>query len=333
MSDDWPSEIAKGWHPLAELKALRSQPLARRLMGKPIVLFLSDGKPVAMMDRCPHRALPLSAGCVQNGTIACPYHGWRFGPDGKCIEVPGSDVVPDAMAQVLPVIVRAGLVWISLAETPPPFPRLPDIIDDSALDHFSWVVAPTRMRLLDALENMLDASHPHYIHPWFLRAQGRRRAMQVEVNLGPDGAEAIYHENARVEGLMPRLFEGMRTLSIGRYFPPTIGQLEFRTRKGLSVSLTAVLTPVDINLTQPFALFATRKGIAPAWLKRLVLKAFNYPLLRQDQRVLAQQVDVLERIGKVDFAVGPMDLIGPTVWRLANGKAQPVESRTTTLYL
>ena len=132
---------------------------------------------------------------------------------------------------------------------------------------------------------------------------------------------------------MPRLFEGPRTVSIGRYFPPTIGQLEFRTGKGLSVSLTAVLTPVDVNLTQPFALFATRKGIAPAWLKRLVLKGFNYPLLRQDQRVLAQQVDVLESVGKVDFAVGPMDLIGPTVWRLANGKDQPIEHRSTTLYL
>jgi phenylpropionate dioxygenase-like ring-hydroxylating dioxygenase large terminal subunit len=333
MSDDWPIAIAQGWHPLAALDALGKKPLARRLMGTPIVLFRSNGEPVALIDRCPHRALRLSDGCVKAGTIACPYHGWRFGADGKCVEVPGSDDVPDVAARVLPLVMRAGLIWTCLADEPPAFPRLPDLLADPDLDHFRWIVAPTRMRLLDGLENMLDASHPHYVHPWFLRGTGKRRAVQVEVTLGPDGAEAIYHENARAEGIMPWLLEGTRTVSVGRYFPPTIGQLEFRTARGLSVSLTAVFVPEDRDLVRPYALFSTRRGIAPAWLKRWVLKAFNLPLLHQDQRVLEQQIEALADWGQVDFAIGPADLIGPTIWRLANGRPQPVEQRTTTLYL
>lgn len=333
MSEEWPSEIAKGWHPLAELKALGGKPIARRLLGKPVVLFLSNGKPVVMIDRCPHRALPLSDGCVKDGAIACPYHGWRFGADGKCVEVPGSDMIPEATAKTLPVEVRAGLVWTSLSPSPPPFPKLPALLDDDSLDHFCWAVEPTKMRLLDAIENMLDASHPHYVHPWFLRGKHSRREMHVEVTLGPDGAEAVYHENARATGLVPQLLEGKRTVSIGRYFKPNIGQLEFRGAKGLTVSLTAIFAPEDKDLTRPYALFSTRRAVAPAWLKRWVLKAFNYPLLKQDQQVLARQVDVLEQLGEVDFAIGPMDLIGPTVWRLANGREQPVERRTTTLYL
>lgn len=332
MSELWPVAVAQGWHPLAARDALGKKPLARRLMGTPIVLFLSGDQPVAMLDRCPHRALKLSDGCVRGGTIACPYHGWRFGADGRCVEVPGSDAVPEVSARVLPVVVRAGLIWTCLAETPPPFPRLPALLDDPDLDHFRWLVAPSRMRLLDGLENMLDASHPHYVHPWFLRGAARR-AMHVEVSLGPDGGEAIYHEHARADGIMPRLFEGKRTVSIGRYFAPTIGQLEFRTDRGLSVSLTAIFVPEDKDLVRPYALFATRKGLAPAWLKRWVLKAFNLPLLRQDQRVLADQVAALEDWGAVDFAIGPADLLGPTIWRLANGKPQPPEQRTTTLYL
>lgn len=332
VSDEWPVEIARGWHPLAALDALGGKPLARRLMGTPIVLFLSDGKPVVMLDRCPHRALKLSDGCVKAGTIACPYHGWRFGADGKCVEVPGSDQVPDVSARILPVEVRAGLVWTSLAETPPPFPRLPDLLDDEGLDHFRWLVAPSRMRLLDGLENMLDASHPHYVHPWFLRADPRRE-MRVDVTLGPDGAEAVYHEHARATGIVPWLLEGKRTVSIGRYFAPNIGQLEFRTERGLSVSLTAIFVPEDKDLVRPYALFATRKGLAPAWLKRWVIKAFNLPLLRQDQHVLAQQVEALKDWGAIDFAIGPADLIGPTIWRLANGREQQPERRTVTLYL
>ncbi|WP_150531548.1 Rieske 2Fe-2S domain-containing protein, partial [Staphylococcus aureus] len=64
-----------GWHPLAALDVLGSKPIARRLMGTPILLFLSQGKPVAMLDRCPHRALRLSDGYVRGGAIACPDHG------------------------------------------------------------------------------------------------------------------------------------------------------------------------------------------------------------------------------------------------------------------
>ncbi|MBL7373359.1 hypothetical protein INQ23_29005, partial [Escherichia coli] len=83
--------------------------------------------------------------------------------------------------------------------------------------------------------------------------------------------------------------------------------LEFRTERGLSVSLTAIFVPEDKDLVRPYALFTTRKGITPAWLKRWALKVVNLPLLRQDQRVLADQVDALEDWGTVDFAIGPAD--------------------------
>jgi phenylpropionate dioxygenase-like ring-hydroxylating dioxygenase large terminal subunit len=333
MSHDWPKAVANGWHPIMEAKALKDKVVSKTLMGMPIMLYRAKGLPVIMVDKCPHRALPLSKGCVKDDLIACPYHGWRFNAEGECVDVPGSNEIPSAHVRILPLEIRAGLIWTSLAEVPGAFPTLPAILEDQTLDHFCWVVKPTRMRLLDALENMLDASHPHYVHPWFLRSETKRREMRVDVSLGPDGAEAIYYENAKASGLMPQLFEGTRTVSIGRYFPPNVGQLAFETEKGLSVSLTAILTPVDHNLTQPFALFSTRRAIAPAWLKKWVLKGFNYPLLKQDQHMLKHQVDTLEKTGAVEFTVGPMDLIGPTIWRLANQKPQPENKFSKTLYL
>lgn len=333
MSYDWPKAVAAGWHPIMEARALRTKVASRTLMGIPILLYRAKGMPVIMLDKCPHRALPLSKGCVKNDQIGCPYHGWRFDAQGNCVEVPGSEEIPQARVRILPVEIRAGLIWTTLAEVPGPFPTLPNVIDDTRLDHFCWVVKPTRMRLLDALENMLDASHPHYVHPWFLRSKVKRREMRVDVSLGPGGGEAVYHENARAQGLMPRLLEGDRTISIGRYFAPNVGQLVFETKRGLSVSLIAILTPVDHNLTQPFALFSTQRALAPAWLKRCILKGFNYPLLKQDQKILAQQVDVIERTGAVDFTVGPLDVLGPTIWRLANQQPQPEASFSKTFYL
>ncbi|CAN5755845.1 hypothetical protein BH10ACT1_BH10ACT1_13800 [soil metagenome] len=40
------------------------------------------------LDRCPHRRAPLSAGYVADGVLRCRYHGWGFGGDGRCVDVP-----------------------------------------------------------------------------------------------------------------------------------------------------------------------------------------------------------------------------------------------------
>ena len=334
MSENWPKMVAQGWHPVAELRQLGSKPYATRLMGVPLVLFMADGAPALLVDRCPHRSVPLSGGKVCDGVIACPYHGWRFRADGECIEIPGAVEPIAAHAKALPIILRLGLVWTSLADNPPPFPLLPSEPEDKALDHFTWNVAASKMRLLDAIENMLDASHPHFVHPWFLRTAAKRRPVEVDIHIHPGGAEAVYHEDAQAAGFMPRLLEGKRTVAIGRYFAPTIGQLIFRTERGLTVSLTAIFTPEDVNLTRPFAWFSTERRLAPAWLKKLVLKEFNRPLLKQDQRVLADQVRVVDAMGgDVQFKVGPLDMLGPAIWKIANGAEVAEVRERRTVYL
>lgn len=59
-----------------------------------LVLFgrTHDGQAFAMTDICPHRAILLSGGEMvktETGTqVQCPYHGWRFRPDGQCANMP-----------------------------------------------------------------------------------------------------------------------------------------------------------------------------------------------------------------------------------------------------
>jgi phenylpropionate dioxygenase-like ring-hydroxylating dioxygenase large terminal subunit len=73
------------WWPLAtEAELKHDKPLARTLHDQPLVLFRgSDGQPVVMPDRCPHRHAPLSCGRVHHGELACPYHGWQFTAAGQ----------------------------------------------------------------------------------------------------------------------------------------------------------------------------------------------------------------------------------------------------------
>src|SRR5437588_192340 len=45
---------------------------------KLIAVFLHGGRYFAIDDVCPHMGAALSGGYVENGTVTCPCHAWRF---------------------------------------------------------------------------------------------------------------------------------------------------------------------------------------------------------------------------------------------------------------
>ena len=81
---------ADAWFIACTSAELRSEPRAVTIQSKPLVLFRArGGAPTALLDRCPHRNVPLSMGRVRSGEIACAYHGWRFDGAGQCVAVLG----------------------------------------------------------------------------------------------------------------------------------------------------------------------------------------------------------------------------------------------------
>lgn len=70
-----------------ELK--RDKPLSMTIASERVVFFRdASGAPAALIDRCPHRGVALSLGCVSDGEIECPFHGWRFSGDGSNLRTP-----------------------------------------------------------------------------------------------------------------------------------------------------------------------------------------------------------------------------------------------------
>src|SRR5258706_16324950 len=56
------------WFIVAQSRDLGAEPKPTMLMGMPLVLFRDgEGKAGALLDRCPHRNIPLSLGSVQEG--------------------------------------------------------------------------------------------------------------------------------------------------------------------------------------------------------------------------------------------------------------------------
>ena len=46
--------------------------------GQTIAIFKCGGEISAVNNVCPHRGGPLAEGFVQDGRVACPWHGWAF---------------------------------------------------------------------------------------------------------------------------------------------------------------------------------------------------------------------------------------------------------------
>ncbi len=66
-----------------------------------VALFLIEGQYQAIDDLCPHQGASLGAGCVEEGEVFCPWHGWRFRlEDGKWADNPrlGVDVFETRVA-------------------------------------------------------------------------------------------------------------------------------------------------------------------------------------------------------------------------------------------
>ena len=150
-------------------EVLRMRMLRRVLLNEPVVLYRkTDGKPVALQDRCCHRHAPLSKGTLKGDRIECGYHGFTYDDTGKCVRIPGQDTVPDdARVKCYPVVERDHWIWIWMGD--------PDLADDGLIEDFHWMndsqwrSKGELLRLagnyLLLVENLCDLSHLPFVHP------------------------------------------------------------------------------------------------------------------------------------------------------------------------
>lgn len=92
-----------------------------------------DGESHVWHNRCIHRGMRLSYGFVDGNRLACRYHGWRFGGDGKCGYIPAHpDMTPpeDFCVPASPSAETSGLIWTSLGapnDAPPDLSEFPEL--------------------------------------------------------------------------------------------------------------------------------------------------------------------------------------------------------------
>jgi len=186
-----------GWHVVAGFEELARDGdfVTRDLFGTPLLLRNSGGEVHAFLNVCTHRHCMLTHAARGNQPkLRCQYHGWEYCDDGSTARIPDARSFrpmpggPERLRK-FSVHVRGPLVFVSLAENPPPiedlFGPLAEPCDEYPAER--WKLADaweyrfnTNWKL--PVENTIESYHVPFVHPMSLVNYGAEEAMIHEIH-------------------------------------------------------------------------------------------------------------------------------------------------------
>jgi phenylpropionate dioxygenase-like ring-hydroxylating dioxygenase large terminal subunit len=159
--------LANDWHVIAFSKDIKDGELVPiRLLGEDLVAWRHNGKVQLWKDLCIHRGAQLSKGWVVDGTVVCPYHGWRYDCDAKCVLIPAHpDTPPPLKARAFAhrVVERYGFIWGTLGDPQHDVPAFPEW-DNKQFRIFHAGPYPFGANAFRSVENFIDATHFPFVH-------------------------------------------------------------------------------------------------------------------------------------------------------------------------
>jgi phenylpropionate dioxygenase-like ring-hydroxylating dioxygenase large terminal subunit len=310
------------WYVAATSDELQGSVLARTVLDIPLVLFRDEkGKPVALLDRCPHRNVPLSMGQVVGGEVQCAYHGWRFNAVGHCVHIPS--LKGDCSAKSRNVSQFAtreldGFVWVYAT---------PDTVPNVEPYRFALANAPgyTSVRqvvsapatLYSTVENALDVPHTAFLHKGLFRSDSRGITITAVVRRRGDRVEAEYIGEPRPPGIVGKLLSpsGGLVRHFDRFLLPSIAEVEYRIGDENHLLVANAMTPVSAFETRIYALVSFKLRV-PAAVVKAALTPLALRIFMQDAQILRAQTETLQRFGGEQFASTEIDVLGKHIWRL-----------------
>jgi 5,5'-dehydrodivanillate O-demethylase len=161
--------LRRFWHPIALSKSVAAGGAREvRLLGEDLALYRGQsGKAHLIANRCAHRLTGLHTGWVEGEDLRCMYHGWKYAPDGQCVERPAERPGSEKNIRITayPVHEYCGLVFAYLGEGEPPVFDLPRKAGFERPD----VMLFARQEIwpcnwFQHVENSLDAVHVSFAH-------------------------------------------------------------------------------------------------------------------------------------------------------------------------
>lgn len=190
------------WHPVLPANRLPpNKPVGVELLEERVVLARLNGQIVAMQDLCRHFQAQLSLGELRTipehgQCLMCPYHGWSYAADGRCVEIPqlapGRQIPADAVVPRYLAAERYGLIWVCLDENPifdlPVFPLVDDLafMTGPLRTYPAWKASVPRIIMA-----ALDDTHGPWVHEGLVGDRNHPEPPEHEVQR--QGCNLIVH--------------------------------------------------------------------------------------------------------------------------------------------
>lgn len=155
--------------PISHLEEPGGKPRRIRLLGEDLVAFRTLKGTVGLVGAfCAHRLAPLYFGRIEDDGIRCPYHGWKYGTTGACLEMPNVPEEHQFGEKIrhpgYPCAEHGGVIWAYMgrSDTLPALPEfeftmVPDDQRDFRLFHHEC-------NYLQAMEGGIDPTHVMWLH-------------------------------------------------------------------------------------------------------------------------------------------------------------------------
>jgi phenylpropionate dioxygenase-like ring-hydroxylating dioxygenase large terminal subunit len=308
------------WYVACLSEELRDRPLARTVLGTPLVLFRDRaGRAAALLDRCLHRNARLSAGVVLPEGLACAYHGWTYDGGGACVAIPslgprqhgelprvdhdaaGLHCAPAEVGRVesFAVVEQDGLVYVALVDEAatrrPPF-RIP------FRGERGWVVYDMVTRfpngVTNLVENFMDVPHTAFVHRgWFRSSQQRRIPARVQRH---DGQVLVtYQQDQDSLSGLGRLFNprGLPLVHTDHFFVPNVTRVDYRWGQA-GFTITSQCTPIGpadslVYTAISYRLPVDLPGQLVARATKPLVRWYTRQVIQQDVRIMGIQRDGL----------------------------------------
>lgn len=291
------------------------KPIGRTIMGEHLVVFRdADRQPVALADRCLHRAAKLSEGTVADGCVKCPYHGWAYDARGQVVHIPSEGPErcdrPGKKAESFPCLEAHGLVWVWLGEagvapTHEPF-SMPWYQADGWKTYY--MITAFENGVTNLAENFMDVPHTVFVHAdWFRNEKTRQgdaickrteRSVEIEYLHRDDIGFADWALNP----------DRLPMVHTDKFYMPNVTRVDYRWGDARHFVISSQITPVGELSSMVYTAIAFKFGALTPLLEPF-FQWYTRQVIEQDVVIMRNQGENLRRYGEAKFMSTEADLV------------------------
>lgn len=300
------------WYVAAESHELRAdKPLHVEIMSEWIVLYRdSEGRPVALQDKCLHRNVQLSNGTVKDGQLTCPYHGWTYDGKGEVVKIPSETTkIGKRCAVSYKCKEHQKYIYICLESSEQqslepfemPSYKAPGYVSIRLQNTFENTV-------VNCAENFVDIPHTTYVHPTIFRNPGNQE-MEYEVTRDQGSVFVEYLNEKSDFGIFSWFLapKGTEIKHTDAYYMPNVTSVHYWFGKSKHFIITSQSVPVTDSRTKVYTDLTYNYGV---WSKisKPIVKAQGQAIINQDITILNNQAKTIKKYG-TNFQNSPCDTI------------------------